>query len=155
MPPVAIPASGAPRAAERLLTKAFAQSTSATTDRGISLDSASKQSARANLVERSTREAVWVDPNSATQRDLFVSNNARVDRPGVAPQPKHRDLSICYFVVTAGRVLQAGKEYGEQADHRQERTHPIDELYAGPVGKLAQHGGTDTAHPEGKPKEKP
>jgi hypothetical protein len=79
MPPVAIPASGAPRAAERSLIRAFAQSTSATTDRGISLDSASKQSARANLVERSTREAVWVDPNSATQRNLFVSNSAGVD----------------------------------------------------------------------------
>jgi hypothetical protein len=80
MPLVAIPASGAPRAAERLLIRAFAQSTSATTDRGISLGSASKQSARANLVERSTREAVWVDPNSATQRDLFVSNSACVDQ---------------------------------------------------------------------------
>jgi len=46
---VAIPASGVPPAAERLPIRAFAQSTSATIDRGISLDSASKQSARPNL----------------------------------------------------------------------------------------------------------
>jgi hypothetical protein len=46
---VAIPASGVPPGAERLPIRAFAQSTSATIDRGISLDSASKQSARPNL----------------------------------------------------------------------------------------------------------
>jgi hypothetical protein len=56
--PVAIAATGALPAAERLLIRACAQSTSATTDHGISLDSASKQSARANLVERSTHEAL-------------------------------------------------------------------------------------------------
>jgi hypothetical protein len=59
MPRVATPASGALPAAERLLIRGFVQSTSATTDRGISLGSVSKQSVRANLVERSTREAVW------------------------------------------------------------------------------------------------
>ena len=79
MPRVATPASGALPAAERLLIRGFVQSTSATTDRGISLGSVSKQSVRANLVERSTREAVWVDPNSAAQRKLFVSNSAGVD----------------------------------------------------------------------------
>ena len=48
MPPVVIPASGAPAAAEPLQIKVFAQNT---TDRGISLDSASNLSARPNLVE--------------------------------------------------------------------------------------------------------
>ena len=52
---VDIPESGAPPAAERFPIRAFAQSTCATTEPGISPDSASNLSAHPNLVERSTQ----------------------------------------------------------------------------------------------------
>jgi hypothetical protein len=73
--PVAIPDSGARPVAERFLIRAFAQSTSATTVLGVSLDSVSNLSARPNLVERSTvkRIVVYSGKQRSSGSALFPS----------------------------------------------------------------------------------
>ena len=92
---VAIPASGVPPGAERLPIRAFAQSTSATIDRGISLDSASKQSARPNLAGYGPRpeaapasrlNGFSAKPPHEIALALDVAQD-NIDRPTSAHQP--------------------------------------------------------------------
>ena len=48
-------------------------------------------------------------------------------------------------------TFHVGKEYGEQANHRQKRAHAVNKLDAGPVGEFTQYPCSDTTHSEGEP----
>jgi hypothetical protein len=106
MPLVDILASGARLAAELLLTKVFAQSTCATTDRGISLDSASNLSARLNLVDRTAivlcPKRFGVDPGS----EAVTENGCRKGRPAKPPSGQcpilHRQCVLSAACIGSG-----------------------------------------------------